>query len=171
MSRLSRLALALLLVACAGVLEPPAGDEDRPLQTDRLVYELRRTDHELRAEIPFTYTNQTDATVYVVNCKGHAPPALEKLVDGVWVPAWSAVVPACLSPPIVIESGETYVDTLHVYAGLPETRVAPVFTVREIEGTYRLVWHDLVHDYDPDRPGFGVGLPLEQRVSNTFSLR
>lgn len=171
MNRVSVLGLAMLVGACASPLEAPESDEGLPIQTDRLVYELRRTDRELLGEISFAFTNRTGKTVYVVNCNGVAPPSLEKLVDGEWVPAWSAVVPACLSAPIVIEPGKTYTSTLEVYAGLPGMRIAPIFEVAEIEGTYRLVWHPLVHDYDSDRPGFGVEVPLEQRTSNPFVLK
>src|SRR5690606_5694753 len=141
MGRLSNLALAVLVAGCASVLEPPERDEDRPLQTDRLTYEIRRENDELRAEIPFTYTNRTGKTVFVVNCQGYAPPVLERLVGGEWRPAWAAVTMSCLSPPIVIEPGETYKETLVVYAAEPGTRKAPTFEVAEIEGIYRLVWH------------------------------
>lgn len=171
MGRLSNLALAVLVAGCASVLEPPERDEDRPLQTDRLTYEIRRENDELRAEIPFTYTNRTGNTVFVVNCQGYAPPVLEKLVDGEWQLAWAAVTMSCLSPPIVIEPGETYKETLVVYAAEPGTRKAPTFEVAEIEGIYRLVWHGLVHDYDQNRADFGEPLPLEERTSNSFVLR
>ena len=169
MGRLSNLALAVLVAGCASVLEPPERDEDRPLQTDRLTYEIRRENDELRAEIPFTYTNRTGKTVFV-ELPG-TPAGSRKLVDGEWQLAWAAVTMSCLSPPIVIEPGETYKETLVVYAAEPGTRKAPTFEVAEIEGIYRLVWHGLVHDYDQNRANFGDPLPLEERTSNAFVLR
>src|SRR5690554_3216808 len=56
MNRVSVLGLAMLVGACASPLEAPESDEGLPIQTDRLVYELRRTDRELLGEISFAFT-------------------------------------------------------------------------------------------------------------------
>lgn len=171
MRKIPILTMAMLLVSCDLPLESDAIESGGPLQTDRSEYELRRTDQRLEVEIPFTYTNVTGETVFVVHCDGIAPPSLEKRVDDRWVHAWSAVVPQCLSEPIEIGPGATYADTLVVYAGLPTTRLAPQFQVAPVDGVYRLVWHSVVHDYDADRPGFGEPLELAYRVSNSFVLK
>lgn len=161
----------MLLLACTAALEPPAREPGHPLQTDRLEYRVRRANDGLATEIPFSYTNETGRTVYVVNCNRIVPPVLEKSVKGEWVTAWGAAVPECLSPPIVIEPGAEYVDTLRVFAGLPANNVYPKFRVAEVEGIYRLVWTRVVYDYDTTRPDFGEPLSLEDRVSNEFLLR
>jgi hypothetical protein len=163
--------IVLLLGACSHLLEPPVREQEHPLQTDHLEYEVRRSDGEVSVAIPFTYRNETGRTVYVVNCQRIAPPALEKYIDGEWVRAWTAVVPLCLSPPIVIRPGATYADTLRVFAGKPASDVYPQFTVPEVEGIYRLVWGSVVHDYNDRRQGFGEPLPLAERISNPFLLK
>lgn len=162
-------AITPLAVACSRSLEPPPSSNE-PIRTDRSRYTIRETEERFEVEIPFSYTNRTGETVYVINCRGIAPPTLEKWEDGAWIRAWSPAVPLCLSPPIEIAPGQTYTNTLQVVAGRPGTNVAPTFEVEDIDGTYRLVWHGLVHDYDQDRQGFGEPLPLDERVSNTFQL-
>lgn len=129
------LAVAALLVACSAPLEPPARELGRPLQTERLEYELRSTDRGLEVSIPFTYTNGTGKTVYVANCNRVVPPALDKQVGGQWVRALSMPVPLCLSPPIVVQPGQLYKDTLRLIAGRPSDNLIPKFEVEEIEGT------------------------------------
>lgn len=159
-----------ILMGCDTLAGPPERESEAPLQTDRLAYTLRRADGGLNAEIPFTYTNRTGNGVYVVNCNQSAPPILEKRIEGRWETAWAPVVLLCLSPPIVIEAGETYSDTLRVYGGDSTSDIYPRFRGEEVEGTYRLVWLGVVHNYDPDRQGFGDELALEERISNTFTL-
>lgn len=167
--RLCACLLAPLALACGLPLDPER-ETDRPLQTDRLTYTLETVDLGLEVLIPFTYTNRTGDTVFVVNCNGNAPPSLEKHESGDWVPAWGAVVDLCLSPPIVIAPGEAYTDTLEVFGGFPDSDAHPQFTVDDVEGVYRLLWRPL-HDYDPDRQGFGEPVPLDDRISNRFRLR
>jgi hypothetical protein len=171
-------AALLLLAQCAPDTGRPA-DPDSPdqfveaavLRTDAPEYRLRRQDGILEAEIGFTFRNETDRPVYVVNCNRIAPPTLEKLDGGQWVRVWEAAVPLCLSPPIVIEPGTTHTDTLHFTAGPRGGDIYPQLGVDDPTGTYRLVWHRLVFDYDEDRDGFGEPVPLEQRVSNRFVFR
>lgn len=163
--------IALLFVACASLLEPPVRDFGQPIQTDRLEYEVQHTDHGLKVEIPFTYKNETGKTVYVVNCHKQVPPALEKETDGAWVRAWTPTILLCLSAPIVIWPGATYSDTLRVLAAHPTSNAHPKFEVDKVEGSYRLVWHGLVHHYDENRQGFGEPLALEGRISNAFLLK
>ncbi len=169
LARAASAATALFVVSCASIMEPPATSE-APIRTDRDRYTVRSTEQGLEVKIAFTYVNRTGKTVFVTNCRGIAPPSLEKWDGSEWVHAWAPAVPLCLSPPIVIRPGETHTDTLHVVAGTPGGNVEPTFRVDEIEGSYRLVWHGVVHDYDANRQGFGNPLPLEERVSNVFKL-
>lgn len=154
---------ALSLAAC----EPVAPDVDGGIVTGRDSYVLQRTDSGIEGTIDHTFTNRTDETAYVVNCLGGHSLSLERWQGGEWVLAWSPVVLGCLSEPIVIEPGGAHSDTVNVFAGHRGSNLYPQFKVREIEGTYRLVWHDIVHDYDD---GHGTPLPLRDRVSNTFRI-
>lgn len=166
--RFSVMIPAALLLACA---DPTGPREDPALQTNETEYVLTSDDRSLQGEIPFAFTNRTESMVSVVNCQGRAPPILEKRVMDGWVLAWAAVRQLCLSPPIEIAPGETYGDTLRVRAGLPSSRIQPTFAVDEVEGIYRMVWTDVVHDFDFDRQGLGDLLPPEDRISNSFILR
>jgi len=152
-------ALAVIAVSCGSGVEPPGTEL---IQTDRAEYQLRTHGDGLATEIPFTFTNRTGTTVSVATCNGSAPPALEKWVNGKWIPAWSPIYLLCGSPSIVIPRAATYTDTLRLFAGNPSSDVHPQFLVEEIPGTYRPVWHSV---------GFkDAAMPLEFRVSNGLQL-
>lgn len=163
--------LAGIVVACGAVT---AAEEhgDASLRTDANVYQLQRDSRgNLTVEIPFTYHNTTGKTVYLVNCNGAVPPSLEKWQDGEWVAGWNPVVLLCLSPPIQVPPNGVYEDTLRVLAAPYGSNAGPQFEVADPDGTYRLVWHVALHDYDLDDPPAGTPLPLENRLSNSFDLR
>lgn len=164
-------ATSLVLAGCDGITAP-ARDEGAPLQTDRLSYQLQLDRNgDLTTRIPFTYHNSTGDTVYLVNCKGLVPPSLEKWQNGDWVPAWGAIVPACLSPPIEVAPGEDFEYTLQVNAARQGSNVQPQFRVADLAGIYRLVWSVPVHHYDAYNAHLGTPLPLKDRISNRFNLR
>ena len=154
-------------LGCDDLLGPGT---DAALRTDRTEYRLQDTGIGLEGRIPFTFTNRTGGAVYVVNCNGNTPPALQKRIDGRWVHAWSPVVSLCLSPPIVIGAGATYADTLWVSAGHPGNNFYPKFEVLAVAGTYRLIWPNVLKSYDDSRSPFGESLPLQERVSNPFEI-
>lgn len=133
-------------------------------------YTLAIQDGVAKLEIPFTYANHTGRTLHVVNCNGFAPPVLEKREGNRWVLAFAPAVPACLSPAIRIKDGDTYQDTLYIEAAVPARRDRQSFEVDEIEGTYRLVWHGVLYDFDPDRYPFGKEVELELRTGQEFSI-
>jgi hypothetical protein len=171
--------VCLLLAAPLGCYEAaaPAGgsapnqtDVTAPIQTDAAAYQLEPGSTGYTVTIGFVFTNPRRGPVYVVNCGGNAPPGLEKLVDGEWTRAWSAIVPLCLSPPITIAAGQQYQGKLHLFAGYPTNNAYPKFDTPQIGGGYRLVWHDVLSSYDDRTYPFGEQLPLTQRVSNSFTL-
>ena len=98
-------------LSATGLPDPPL------LETDALTYELVRDDPGLMVSIPYTFTNRTGGPVYLVNCLGGSGLHLEREDRGDWHPAWSPVLLDCLSPPIVIEEDEVWVDTLEVWGG------------------------------------------------------
>jgi len=173
----SRTWLWLLLAASSGCREasaPRGGAAPRsgtaPIQTDAAAYQLEAGSTGYAATIGFVFTNPRQAPVYVVNCGGSAPPGLEKFVDGAWIRAWSAIVPLCLSAPIVIAAGQEYHGHLQLFAGYPANNVYPKFDTPQIPGEYRLVWYGVLTSYDDRVYPFGEPVPLEQRVSDPFTL-
>ena len=157
----------LLTTGCFAATEPA---NPPLLQTDSLVVRLVQEGDLFRTSIPYTFTNRTGGAVYLLNCRGGFGLHLERKDAGGWTLAWSPVLLACLSPPIVIDEAEVWVDTLHVVAGLPESNVRPRFDIAEPAGTYRIVWNAAFSSYRPDGPPWGRPLPWAQRVSNSFQL-
>ena len=158
---------ALLVNGCLSA----TGPADPPLlQTDMLTVELVRDGDAFRTSIPYTFTNRTGGPVYLLNCRGGFGLHLERQEEGDWAPAWSPVLLACLSPPIVIDEAEVWVDTVEVVAGLPDGNLWPRFDVADPAGTYRIVWGAAFSSYRPDGPPWGRLLPWAERVSNSFEL-
>jgi hypothetical protein len=152
-----------------GEAAPPAasgGEPVRGFRTSRAHYGFRRVADGIEVAIPYVYRNATGDSVYFVNCNEIIVPSLEKQTGDAWSPAWSGASPACLSLPVVVPPGGEYQDTVRVLSG-PNTY--PRLDVADIDGTYRLVWHGVVHSYH-DAPPFGTPLPQAERTSNTFTL-
>jgi hypothetical protein len=170
-------------VACAdpGVRVPADSSADLAsstgLQTSDTVYTLARDGIMERTAIAFRYRNARPTPLFHPTCRpsGGEPTvaiSIEKLVGGEWRHAWSQPLPACLSEPIVIASGDTYADTLHVILH-PQDSVINTWLVpaAPLGGQYRLVWHQLLTSYAPNDYPFGEELPLDERVSQPFQLR
>jgi hypothetical protein len=144
-------------------------DTTAPVQTDSLVQHLtRQGPQSYSVDIPFRFRNDTGKTISVVNCHGGLNMTLEKRIDGAWETFYQPELLMCLSPPIQIAPGQIYQDQFGIYGTVPGTNAWPQFASAELDGEYRLVWGNLVHDYDPNQSGFGstVG-PLR---SNPFLL-
>jgi hypothetical protein len=136
-------------------------------QTSRLHYDFRRVADGIEVSIPYVYRNVTRDSVYFINCNRIIVPSLEKRTGDTWSSVWSGATPACLSPPVVVPPNGEYMDTVRVLSG---PRVYPQLRVADIEGTYRLVWHGVVHSYRGDTPRFGTPLPPDERTSNEFTI-
>jgi hypothetical protein len=66
------------------------------------------------------------------------------------------------------DTGQVYSAQFGIHGTVPGTNAWPQFASAELDGEYRLVWGNLVHDYDPSQSGFGVTVgPLH---SNPFLL-
>lgn len=173
-------AFAAALAACQTVpgdlVQPqtddtdPTGRDAAAFQTDAQEYRVTVTSHWYETAIGFTFTNPTGAPAYIVNCRGATSLLLEKWTGSEWTSVWSPVIPSCLSPPIVVQPGDTYSGAIHMVAGLPGNNLYPKFNASEVAGTYRLVWGDVLRSYNPNAYPFGDPLPLEHRVSNSFVL-
>lgn len=162
----------VLLVALAACSAPPQVERDPEplLQTSELRYRVTKNRVGFAATIPFTYRNETGGAVYLANCDGDVRPMLQKQRNGKWFDAWEPFRTRCQSPPVVIQPGATFADTLDLMGAPPGSNVMPAFVFPEIEGVYRLVWFQAMES-PPDSVG-GAGARLEERyrVSNPFVL-
>lgn len=167
----------VLVVGAAAVSACSAPSSQTPLdsggettggfRTSQLQYDVRHVTDGIELRIPYVYRNATGDSVYFINCNGIIVPTLEKRTGDTWFPVWSGATPACLSPPVVVPPGAEYVDMVRVLSG-PD--MYPQLRVAEIEGTYRLVWHGVVHSYRDEGPLFGTPIPQDERTSNEFTL-
>ena len=79
------------------------------------------------------------------------------------VTAWVPEVPLCAGPDVVVPVGGQYRSIVRV-THCAHPNCSPKFTVAPIPGLYRIVWIGVAD------PAAKEVLPLEQRVSNTFTL-
>jgi hypothetical protein len=82
-----------------------------------------------------------------------------------WVDAWFPPEPRCEGPALVVAAGESYHDTLRVVGGPPGSNVTPAFIFEDVEGVYRLYWHQAELEGDGSAAADGPW-----RVSNPFVL-
>lgn len=165
----SPLILLAFLAACHA---PPRVERDpQPLlQTSELSYRVTRNRIGFAATIPYTFRNETGVAVHLRNCDGDTRPMLQKRRNGKWFDAWEPFLVRCESPPVVIEEGAVFSDTLHLVGAPPGSNVLPAFVFPEIEGVYRLVWFQALRA-SPDSTGGDAGrLEERYRVSNPFVL-
>ena len=129
--------LLATVLACRETSAP--ADASTPIQTNALAYDLDVDPVGYTATIDFVFTNPNPVAVYVINCGGNAPPSLEKFVAGVWITAWSPIVPACLSPPIVIAGGQRYPGSRLAVVGTQTPRCLRRSMLRSLSGIPSLV--------------------------------
>jgi len=72
---------------------------------------------------------------------------------------------------MIVQPGQQYADDVRVFGGQASTNLHPQFLVDQVSGVYRIVWVDVLRDYDERTFPFGEPLAIEQRVSNGFELR
>ncbi len=140
-------------------------------QTSSLAYTLVDIGFGWQMRIPVAYTNRTSQPVYIVNCSGATFVALEKRTQYGWQYEWSAFIPLCLSPPIIVPAGVTYNMTVDVFGGYPQGNTYPKFANGKLKGVFRLVWSDFLTSFDDRARPFGDKLPIELRRSNQFEIR
>lgn len=162
---------AILAVSLVQACDSPTNFELPMLLTESASYDFIADGEGLRADITYTFTNRTKGTVYhLVHCGGGSAVTLEQYVEGVWTPAWGTFLNSCLTSPVVIERGATFIDTLNVWGALPGGRFHPQFSSDDPSGTYRLVWHEVLSSLQSDDFPLGPEIPLEARTSNSFEL-
>ncbi len=169
---------ALLLGGCTKPVESPApanpaGSRDAPsppaapVRTDRSSYVLTNGPQGPEATIVTTLRAPANQSLYLVNCNGQIGVNLQRKVGAEWVYAWTVMMNACLSAPIVIPpDGE---HTARVYLHERSGGVTYPQRARMIEsGTYRVVWSGVLTSFDAS--GRGPEAPLEQRVSAPITI-
>jgi len=167
-------AMVLSSFGCEATTPPEV--EDTALVTDGTSFPFEKKNSLghvwYRAEIPYSFTNRTGSNVYLLNCRGGFAVRLQVEEAGHWAHYWSPVILACLSPPIVIEPDEVYETTVNVVGCTSGGNCAPRLTLPSSASTrYRIMWGDGRSSYDHDGPPWGDLIPLEERVSNSFTLR
>jgi hypothetical protein len=151
-----------------GAEAPPdfGGEPIRGFRTSRLHYDFRRVAGGIEVYIPYVYRNVTGDSVYFHNCNEIIVPSLERQTGGTWSSVWTGASPTCMSRPVVVPPDGERMDTVHV---LSQPDMHPQLRVDDLDGTYRLVWHGVVHSYH-NEPPLGTPLPQDERTSNQFTL-
>ena len=140
------------------------------MRTDATAYQLRSHPAGVATRIVYSYTNSSGAPIYLVNCNGDVSPSIQRERDGKWENAWGPGTNACLSPPVVISSGETYRDTFDMIVSRDDGAFHGEITSADNRRRYRLIWHQALSSFDVNARPFGPDLPIEQRTSNPFTL-
>ena len=186
---LQRFALAALMIALVGCVRvsesenkplpqvpattPPPERQGEPIQTDALVYTLRKAPGIYDATAVATYTNSSNKPVYFNRCMGEdstpvhyvnrAPPHEEvwSVVGSVW---------ACVGgvPRGEVLPGGTL--TVEVWLGSTDSPNAnPPHRPEERSGRFRVVFELFSQPGTNDE--YGAELSLRERQSNVFDLR
>ncbi|MFP3947764.1 MAG: hypothetical protein ACLFWG_03465 [Longimicrobiales bacterium] len=165
------LGLVLVLLGGCDSTVGPFDPDDPLIRTEEQGYELElQGDEWLSTEIPYTFENRTGRTVHIPNCQGGISLRLDRLEGLDWESTWIPNLLLCISPPIVVDPGESFFDTLHVSGGLPGTRTGPRWDREDPSGIYRIVWMGAFAGPGDPSGSLGPQLPLEHRVSNPFAL-
>ena len=177
-SRIAAIALTSAAVgSCGGPFDV---DEDLLplLRTDRTEYVFAPYGNSMggmRVDVPYTFVNLTDATVYVGGCNGLISPIWDRWIDGEWVQFYRLGPVEYLSGngDIAIRPGETLADTAFAIWGAPNSPVGGhVYTPGVLEGEYRLRWRPAGSPLCGGVEAEDVELlPERLLVSNTFRLR
>jgi hypothetical protein len=135
-------AIALLswLVACQALIP-----SRRPLlvsiHTDSAEVGVHFNQNTYFGKIGFFFVNDTGKPLSRAGCGGPGWPALEKNVDGHWVPAYYQIYLACRTmPDFFLPPGGTYRSVLDFMAFEPGHNKGPELLVKTIDGVYRLHW-------------------------------
>ena len=175
MRRLAMLALAALAACEPGASDvtaraPAATADAHHFTTDSAGYTLRRDGDMLAIAIGYVFRNPLQDTVSVVNCNDHVVMDLQKRVGSGWESVWHGMTNACLSAPLEVPPGDSLHGRMDIQGAGPDHRSLPTFTTTELDGEFRLIWHQPRVHYDADIAEFGDTLALSDRVSTPFRL-
>jgi hypothetical protein len=165
-------AFLAVLAGCHGPLEP-AQDDAALLRTDKPSYEAvvrgwRNASDSfwvVTFSVKLTYSNRTNAPLYISYCQGPNPPRLERLVHGDWEVAYQPPHLLCLGFHR-IGPGKELAYEFNIQGHDPRIDAEPRWIPTDLDGQYRVVWWPVQSDPDV----FSEGIPLKHRVSNTFQV-
>ena len=155
--------------------EPPAAWpvwDDSPVQTDSLVYTLRRLPRELRAFVRARYTNRTGAPVYFHRCTDDydtptfwffrvgADSTRRFFVDWMW-PCVGGV------PLGVIQPGE-YITVTAMFGSFEQPYMTPPLLPEHLVGRLRIYMSLCTRPAETEPC---VILPFNERLTNAFEIR
>jgi hypothetical protein len=159
------IALVSWLVACQALI-PSRGPLLVPIHTDSAEVGVRFSQNTYFGKIGFFFVNDTGKPLSRAGCGGPGWPALEKKVDGHWVPAYYQVYLLCRTmPDYFLPPGATYRSVLDFMAFEPGHNTALELLVKTIDGVYRLHW-GFVAAQSTDEKG---ARPVEL-ISNEFRM-
>lgn len=162
--------VGLLGVGCVSPLENAPTRDNSPVQTDSLVYHLKRLPSEYRAVVAATYTNQTPSPVYFARCNRESttpmfgvrrtgPDSAKPLfLDWAW---------ACVGgvPTGEIKPGASI--TVHAFVGsVDQPAMRPPLTPEQLVGLMRVTLQ-LCRNFSADSD-YCEAVPDAERSSNAF---
>ena len=163
----------MAILGCAAPVEPGPARDDSPIQTDAVVYRLRRVGGAYEATARATYVNRTGGPVYYARChpsydgpiygyRRTGPDSTRSLFTDM---AW-----ACVGgmPTGVIAPGGR-VEVAVRLGALDQSRMSPPLRPEEIVGRMR-IWFALCARFAADSQDC-TPLPLVQSQSNAFDVR
>ncbi len=159
--------------------ESTTPDEDTALVTDGTSFQLdSATDARghlwYGGQVPYRFTNRTGSKVYGFSC-GFVP-SLEMETASEWVGIWGGTISVgCTGPPIVIQPRQVYKTTLHVWGCRESSGEGPSCSPGlrpppSASTPIRIVWRFATSSYDRRSGRLGEVIPLEERVSNSFTF-
>lgn len=172
------LALAALIAfasACRGhsdvtapVTEAPA-TPNTAITTDSLTYTLAVWPLGYHVRFGMIYTNTQSSPVQFSICPGLLPSFLQRWNDTAWELAWQpSIAFSCSVTDITVAPGGTHQAVEDVWGASPATKFIPAWSRADPSGTYRAVWNI---QRAPGSADAAVPIPIEERVTNNFTLR
>ena len=125
-------------------------------EVDSAAYTLRRDGDGLTASIGWIFRNPVADTIQVVHCNGHIIMDLQMRTAEGWDYVWRAMTNGCLSAPIEIAPGDSLSGRMEVWGAEPGHPNLPTFTTADLDGEFRLVWHQPRTDFTMDPTQFGA---------------
>ena len=137
---------------------------------DQTSYRIEHTASSRRATIVIFFENGEPVTVYLPRC-GDAGPLfrLDRLIDGRWRQSYSPVCQLVQAPPIQVEPGRTWTDTIRIVEPR-EPRPSRLVEAFNEPGDYRVVIGG-ARAFDSRAWKFSDFLPESVRASGTFRFR